>query len=92
MGWFTKFFKSREEKKYWRDRRAGYKSYLLTGHWNSVRLAKLKAVGYRCENCGRRAKLHVHHLHYKSLGEEKLSDLRALCKSCHYSRDNHPWK
>ena len=25
----------------------------------------------------------VHHLHYRTLGKERMSDLRVLCKDCH---------
>ena len=43
----------------------------------------LRRAGWRCETCGRRAPLDVHHLTYERFGNELLGDLRALCRECH---------
>ena len=61
-----------------------YKQYLLSDWWKFKRKQKLKSVRYRCNRCGGKA-WQVHHLHYKSLGQEKKSDLEALCGGCHSS-------
>lgn len=63
-----------------------YKSYMNSGNWRRKRSLKLEQAGHRCEACGRRqAKgLHVHHLTYARLGNERLADLAVLCKDCHF--------
>ena len=42
---------------------------------------------YKCCMCGQdneHTRLQVHHLHYRTLGEENpMTDLVSLCKSCH---------
>ena len=50
----------------------------------SFRDAKLSIAGYRCEQCGARDRLDVHHLTYDRFGgDERMSDLRVLCRPCH---------
>ena len=45
----------------------------------------------RCERCGGKVPVFLHHRHYRTLGEEQPEDLLALCKECHGSahRDEH---
>jgi 5-methylcytosine-specific restriction endonuclease McrA len=63
-----------------------YSEYLQTDHWQMVRKAKLKQAGYKCQHCGAsNTVLHVHHLTYSNRGNENLSDLIVLCKTCHES-------
>lgn len=38
----------------------------------------------KCEACGSGSDLHVHHMTYERLFRERLSDLKLLCKGCHY--------
>jgi 5-methylcytosine-specific restriction endonuclease McrA len=57
--------------------------YLKSEHWQEVRKEKLKQAGYKCERCGAKESLDIHHLHYRTLGHERMSDLQALCRSCH---------
>lgn len=60
-----------------------YADYLASPEWREKREAvRLRALG-RCEFCGA-AMAHVHHVRYpKRLGTEPLSDLIAVCKTCH---------
>jgi len=60
-----------------------YKEYLLSDTWRRKRQRKFKQVGRKCELCGAVRQLEVHHLHYDSLGKEKLADLQVLCTECH---------
>lgn len=66
---------------------AEYIEYLKSDAWNERRLARLQKAKYRCERCGERDRLDVHHKTYKHLGNEPLSDLIALCQSCHWAAD-----
>lgn len=60
-----------------------YQDYLKTEHWQTTRKATLADRNYKCEKCGKRGLLHVHHLTYKRLGDELPEDLQVLCPECH---------
>lgn len=65
------------------DRRAWYREiYLRSSHWRAIRVEKLKAQP-RCESCNKSGRLDIHHLSYERLYGELMSDLQALCRSCH---------
>ncbi len=59
-----------------------YQKYLKSEKWKQKRNTILKKAGYRCRRCGTRA-TEVHHENYKRIYNEKLSDLTALCRTCH---------
>ena len=58
------------------------KVYLLSEHWKGLRRAKL-AVNPKCEICGKKTHLDVHHLRYKNIYDVLVSDLQTLCRRCH---------
>lgn len=60
-----------------------YTEYLKSEHWIERRQAALKWWDDRCTLCNGEGELHVHHRSYANLGQEPLSDLVVLCKSCH---------
>jgi hypothetical protein len=60
-----------------------YQTYLNSREWKLKRIQKLNSVGHQCEACGETQYLDVHHLTYTRLYRERLSDLQALCRSCH---------
>ena len=63
-----------------------YNSYLCSKAWEDKRTQVLKRDGYRCVCCNTQAvdiPLDVHHKTYENIGKEPLSDLAAMCKSCH---------
>lgn len=66
-----------------------YRSYLYTKHWKTVRYAMLLMLGARCMKCkkpnmwGELSNLHVHHVTYERVGNEKATDLLLLCSDCH---------
>jgi 5-methylcytosine-specific restriction endonuclease McrA len=57
--------------------------YLRSPHWHGVRAREFSRAGHRCERCGARERLDVHHRHYRRLWREKSRDLKVLCRSCH---------
>lgn len=72
-----------------------YEDYLLTPYWLKAAEEMRKLAQYKCQNCGKSQpktrKLHVHHKHYRSRGEEKLEDVEVLCTKCH--KEKHPdWR
>ena len=53
-------------------------------YWQNLRHRKFVAADWKCERCGKETgALEAHHLHYETVGFEELSDLMALCPSCH---------
>ncbi|RKY08529.1 MAG: hypothetical protein DRP56_04010 [Planctomycetota bacterium] len=64
-----------------------YGLYLCSQWWGCVRRAKIREVGHKCEKCGFKHEIEVHHKTYERLGDERLSDLEVLCARCH--NDEH---
>jgi len=60
-----------------------YKAYLLTAHWQDVRVRALRNAENRCQLCYSPIKLQIHHRTYKRLGQERDSDVLVLCDDCH---------
>lgn len=63
-----------------------YKDYLESEHWH---LKKLEFNKFRkkkkCDACGCKELIEVHHRFYFRLGCERLDDLMYLCRPCHQS-------
>jgi len=60
-----------------------YKDYLFTEHWDDIRWRELHRVLYKCQLCGGKQALVVHHENYRSRGEESSKDLVVVCADCH---------
>ena len=61
-----------------------------SGGWRRRRAAAIRRAGRRCQRCGARGPLDVHHLTYRTLGRERPGDLLALCESCHGAVHGRP--
>ena len=60
--------------------------------WAKARLKALERDGRRCMDCGKAGMLEVHHvqpLHFGGAALE-LSNLRSLCKKCHFRQHSAP--
>jgi len=61
-----------------------YRKYLKSKVWRDIRKKLFKLRGKRCEICGKKTKLHVHHLTYERVGGDELpEDLKILCEFHH---------
>lgn len=60
-----------------------YADYLLTEHWQKMRLEALERASHRCQVCNSSTTLNVHHRTYERRGNELTEDLIVLCQSCH---------
>ena len=60
-----------------------YEDYLKTDEWRWKRQFILNFWGRRCALCNSNTRLHVHHRNYDSLGNESVTDMVALCATCH---------
>jgi 5-methylcytosine-specific restriction endonuclease McrA len=73
----------------WLDIRAweaGYDSYqdfLDSDYWAALRDRVFRRDRYRCQNCGAKRRLTVHHGTYARLGAERMTDVLTLCAKCH---------
>ena len=57
--------------------------YLQSDHWRRIREIALGDFEYRCAVCYSPKNLDVHHRTYERLGNERVTDLTVLCRSCH---------
>lgn len=60
-----------------------YREYLKSEDWKKKRNKKL-CKKRRCWICWEVKNLDVHHLFYKNWYDVENSDLRVLCRRCHY--------
>lgn len=64
-----------------------YKAYLKTPEWQLTRLCALNRADFKCQHCGYKDNLQVHHHTYATRGCERDEDLVVLCRHCH--ENNH---
>jgi hypothetical protein len=60
-----------------------YMEYLVSPHWQELRVQTIAERGNKCERCGGEVKIDLHHKTYKNKGHEKPEDLILLCRKCH---------
>lgn len=65
-----------------------YNDYLSTKHWDKMKNKIRTKYNYTCQMCHKNlkddiSKLHVHHLTYSHIGNERINDLILLCEKCH---------
>ena len=60
-----------------------HECYLFSPHWKNTKTRIIKIADRKCQLCGERKELRVHHNNYDNLGHEHTSDLIALCNDCH---------
>jgi hypothetical protein len=75
------------EKKRWLKQ---YNAYLRSEKWKIKREKRLKICKGICEICNSAPAVHVHHLNYKRVFKERMSDLKGICIACH--KKAHPGK
>jgi len=61
------------------DLQIKHAKYLRSKEWAEIRYDLLELRGYKCEICGSKAKLQIHHLTYENWGNEEPDDLIILC-------------
>jgi 5-methylcytosine-specific restriction endonuclease McrA len=60
-----------------------YDKYMQTWQWRVMRRKAMKRAKGKCQFCAERKPKVVHHLTYERLFFERLTDLLALCFTCH---------
>lgn len=61
-----------------------YKEYLASEDWKQKKHLKRSKSKNRCAICGDTENLDMHHLNYRNLTDVVPSDLRRLCRRCHF--------
>ena len=56
---------------------------LVSKRWQKIRQEVFRAYGKSCMSCKGTENIHVYHLHYSTLGKERVEDLIPLCSKCH---------
>jgi 5-methylcytosine-specific restriction endonuclease McrA len=65
--------------------------YLRSPLWRLRRRIWIARAGGRCQRCGSRRRLTIHHRTYRRLGHERRTDVTVLCSDCHRRQhDRHP--
>jgi len=70
---------------WWRRRQ--YRAYIRSDAWQARRMVALAAAGWRCQRCGARNDLEVHHRSYTHFGCERAEELEVLCAAHHRAAD-----
>lgn len=85
---FDDFFYGRREvpesaKDY--AKKMGYQDFLRTPYWMEIAKRVKNARGARCQLCGAKDHLELHHSEYSIRGDElgNLDKLTVLCRDCH---------
>ncbi len=64
--------------------RARYRWYLQSRAWGQRREGAIRRAESRCDQCHHvHERLDVHHTNYIRVGDERVEDLRVLCRNCH---------
>jgi 5-methylcytosine-specific restriction endonuclease McrA len=59
---------------------------LDAGRYHELKLKILSRDGWKCQHCGRRDQLQIHHrVHRSQSGEDCAENLIVLCSGCHRS-------
>lgn len=62
---------------------AEYEKYLASETWHQRRIATIRDANGVCQCCEHFPASQVHHLSYERIGNERASDLMAVCSFCH---------
>jgi 5-methylcytosine-specific restriction endonuclease McrA len=64
-----------------------YIDYLKSPLWRQRCQAKLEQADNKCQYCGEKSYLQVHHITYEHLGNEQSNELVVLCTAHHWVAD-----
>ena len=64
-----------------------YRDYLHSKEWRQIRL-DIITDRKKCEYCGSKKRLCIHHKHYRNIFNEDPEDLELLCGQCHDKEHN----
>ena len=61
-----------------------YDRYIGSKAWKINREKFLAHYNHQCALCKKTDHLHVHHLHYQTIGSEGPEDVIVCCRRCHF--------
>lgn len=57
---------------------------LYTDNWDKIRKSVYQRDGYRCVMCGKKGKIHAHHIVPVTISKDNsMNNLVSVCESCH---------
>ena len=66
------------------ERKRNHTKFLASKEWAVIRCDIFTVRGGKCEYCGSKRSLQIHHISYDNFGgNEEPEDLVILCSSCH---------
>jgi hypothetical protein len=66
-----------------------YEQRISSAEWKSLKSEIIEQRGNRCKRCREGStSLELHHVHYRSLGNEQPEDVELLCRECHTKADD----
>lgn len=60
-----------------------YDDYIKSKHWQDKKQEYFRFHDRQCIECGSIKAIHLHHMTYEHIGNERLSELIPLCEMCH---------
>lgn len=86
--YISKLDKARKQNEQRKEYIQKYHDYLRSEQWEAIRDVVIKDRNRKCERCGSKKNLQVHHKTYERIFNEDLSDLELLCRPCHKKEHN----
>jgi len=63
--------------------------HLKSNYWKNLKKVVRFRADNKCEICGSKKQLELHHLHYRTLTKENPEDVILLCRDCHQKQHNY---
>lgn len=63
--------------------------YMQSEKWRALKLSRLRIAQHKCESCGSTHNLHLHHITYERLTQERIEDVVIVCEECHQRQHDH---
>lgn len=64
-----------------------YYAHICSDKWKAFRHSIIMDRGKKCERCGSKGRIHLHHKTYARFGFELPDDVQLLCPVCHKQAD-----
>ncbi|RDJ35673.1 MAG: hypothetical protein DWQ19_12710 [Crenarchaeota archaeon] len=79
----TEYWETLEDDKKLKFQSPKFIAYRKSGAYRALKKTREEIDGYKCTKCHSNKNLHFHHLTYKNLFHEHLTDGITLCNVCH---------
>lgn len=81
---YRKKFVPHNHRRKKKDRSNDERRKLYTDNWDQIRRSVYQRDGHRCVMCGKKGKLHAHHIVPVAISRDNsMSNLVSVCSKCH---------